>query len=388
MASLARGGVPEPRSKPRAVFLMGLPGAGKTTVKRRRLMRGELDIEPDSLKPGHPWHSEDMGDETDLEVHRWSVRRAADQLDVAVERARHDVTFDSSGSNARWLGRRISDARRAGFRTELLWVDVPLEVALLRNRDRAYERGGHWCPEAVIVDKAQKMEDSYRELAAMVDSAERLQNWNEEGRERSAAELDLYLYPAPRAHPPSRRPGEDGYGEPPPGACEPSTTPGSLRTMRIGPWKRNEQVAREKCTRLAWMDDRYRGNRERYILDEVLGRRDVLLEPNAYPYLLPKGIEHWTVWSRRPMNHGELCEWVEAWIRARPERRVVEWNYDDNRGRRTIDVWHVHVYFRVDCEEAVPPRGGGSSPATRSYSEATTLRRSEAKTPCRSPCSV
>lgn len=345
------------RRSRKAIFLMGLPGAGKTTVKRRWKSCGdidvELDIEPDRYKARHPRHSEHMGEETDEEVHRWSVRRAADAFEDAIADPKcPSFVFDSSGSNARWLGRRIRAAREAGYTTQLLWVDVPVEIALFRNRNRATECGRNgWCPEKVILDKSEVMNQSFEELRKEADYVKRLGNWSEKSNELVDAKRDLYNYPAPRTRPPSLRVGDRGYGEPPPGARSPSPTRGSLRTVRIGPWKRNDDVARTKNARLSWMDRTYRGNRERFVDEEVLKHRETLIEPNAFPYMLPPGIEHWTIWSRHTMGHAELCEYVERWLHARKPHNIVAWNYDDNRGRRTIDIWHVHLYFQAKHDE-------------------------------------
>lgn len=371
--------------RPRAVFLMGLPGAGKTTVKRRRLGKEDwVDIEPDRFKHRHPRYSEDMGNETDEEVHRWSVRRAVDAFDTTVTLGRRpDVVLDSSGSNASWLRRRISLARSRGYRIELLWVDVPLEIALLRNRDRAYRLGDRtMVPEKVILDKAELLPNSFNELRREADATERLQNWSESSGERRRADYDLYFYPPPRTRPPGRRQGERGWGEMPAGACMPSRAEGSRRTLLIGPWKRNDDVMREKNQRLEWMDRTFRGNRERYVLDEVLGNRDILLEPNRYPYQLPPGLEHWTIWALRAMNHDELCEYIEGWLDARVPHDCISWNYDDNRGKRTIDIWHVHIYFQGR---------DGKSPGFRSPHSAVATKRPSQLSASRhrmSPCSV
>jgi len=373
-----------------ALFLMGLPGAGKTTIKRRRIRRGMMDIEPDRFKCRHPKFSLDMGEETDEEVHRWSVRRAADAFDdVIADPRKPDFVFDSSGSNARWLGRRIAAARDAGYTTELLWVDVPVEVALLRNRNRAVEQGGQWCPERIIMDKADVMEASFEELRREADSMERLQNWSDRDRELEDAKWDLYLYPGPRPRPPSLRPGEEGYGEAPPGARSPSPTPGSMRTIRIGPWRRSDEVMKKKDARLQWMDSTFRGNRERYVLEHVLKGRDVLLEPNKFPYFMPPGLDHWTIWARRDFGHNELCEYIEGWLKAREPHNVVAWQYDDNRGRRTIDIWHVHLYFKgANGQRPVfGLREGKSHPVKRAISKET-FEPSVRLAPSHSPCSV
>jgi len=196
------------------------------------------------------------------------------------------------------------------------------------------------------MDKASIMLRSFEELSRCVDFAERMANWSESNGELQSAEEDLYLYPAPRTRPPPLRPGMRNYGQGPDGARSPSPSAGSRRKMRIGPWKRNDEVTRKKNARLAWMDRTFKGDREAFVDKHVLGARDVLLERNRFPYQLPPGAEHWTIWSRRPMKHDELCIYIEEWLDAREPHEVDSWNYDDNRGRRTIDIWHVHIYFQ------------------------------------------
>lgn len=364
---------------------MGLPGAGKSTVKQERMHREDLDIEADRWKTRHPKWSREMSEETDEEVHRWSVRRAADAFEDALTSPdKPNFVFDSSGSNASWLGKKIVAARDAGYITELLWVDVPVEVALFRNRDRA-ARGQRWVPEKVIMDKAAVMPQSFEALRRLADSTERLKNWCELDHELERAKRDFYYYPAPRTRPCTVRPGEQGYGEMPPGARSPSPTRSSMRTIRIGPWKRNDSVARRKNARLSWMDRTFRGERERFVNEHVLQGRDVLVEPNAYPYFMPPDIDHWTIWARRAMDHAELCEYIEGWLNARQPHNIIAWNYDDNRGRRTIDIWHVHIYFKGAGGQA--PRigsriGGREAPEASSANKPASANRSAQRSPC------
>jgi len=352
---------------------MGLPGAGKSTVKRRRLRRDQADISINRFASQYPYRSRQEYEEYDR-AQRWCMARGVEYFEDCVSR-KQSLVLDSSGLDADWLAERIATARRARYVTELLWVDAPLEIALFRNRDRAHER---WCPENIVMDAVGMLPGHYERLRGEVDSAERLQNWSERGEEMRLAEADLHFYPAPRTHPPALRPGCKGYGEAPLGACPPSSTPGSRRTLVIGPWKRTDEMARKKRERLTWMDETYPGDRESYISEHVLGIRDVLIELNRYPYQLPAGVEHWTIWSRRSMEHKELCEYVEAWLDAREPHGVISWNYDDNRGRRTIDIWHVHLYF-----QGRP--GSGRLLASRPK------RRQPTQTPSppqRSPCSA
>src|SRR5690606_10940866 len=60
----------------------------------------------------------------------------------------------------------------------------------------------------------------------------------------------------------------------------------------------------------------------------------------------PDGIEHWTLWSVKDLCHGEVCEFVEDWL-ATNFPHVHRWNYDDNLGQRSIELFHVHVYIEM-----------------------------------------
>jgi len=42
--------------------------------------------------------------------------------------------------------------------------------------------------------------------------------------------------------------------------------------------------------------------------------KETVIEPNAFPYQMPDGCEHWTLWSRRALSHMEVCAAVEAWL--------------------------------------------------------------------------
>eukprot|EP00913_Durusdinium_trenchii_P025803 g24217.t1 len=99
-----------------------------------------VNVEPDQLKRFHRHFSSSMSEDAS-----WLSTHGT---------LRPNVLFDSSGSNSQWLARRLETARHAGYQTELLWVDVPVEIALWRNRNRAKSKG-QWCPECIIMEKSE-----------------------------------------------------------------------------------------------------------------------------------------------------------------------------------------------------------------------------------------
>ncbi|CAM9455409.1 unnamed protein product [Discosporangium mesarthrocarpum] len=117
-------------------------------------------------------------------------------------------------------------------------------------------------------------------------------------------------------------------------------------------WVRTEACKDVKTKHLEYLD-RYYYSREQFIEDTVFTcpftsrQRDIVLEPNMFPYDTPRDVEHWTLWSRKDLSERELAEFVEAWA-VENHPHAVEWEYDDNAGDRSIDWYHVHVFFRVD----------------------------------------
>jgi hypothetical protein len=125
---------------------------------------------------------------------------------------------------------------------------------------------------------------------------------------------------------------------------EQGSTCNSRRTLYIEYWSRTDECKERKWDHLDEIADMY-GCAEEHIFATTLKNRTAFLEPNMFPYDTPAGIEHWTLWHVRELNHEQIKQYVENWIDANAPH-VTCWNYDDNP-ERSIDIFHVHVYFQV-----------------------------------------
>eukprot|EP00602_Paraphysomonas_sp_CaronLab_P004689 CAMPEP_0185018242 /NCGR_PEP_ID=MMETSP1103-20130426/1029_1 /TAXON_ID=36769 /ORGANISM="Paraphysomonas bandaiensis, Strain Caron Lab Isolate" /LENGTH=82 /DNA_ID=CAMNT_0027547985 /DNA_START=692 /DNA_END=940 /DNA_ORIENTATION=+ len=70
-----------------------------------------------------------------------------------------------------------------------------------------------------------------------------------------------------------------------------------------------------------------------------------------FPYNTPPGVKHYTLWCRDDMSHSEICDYMEGWL-DRHMPHVKRWNYDDNAGEKSIQLFHVHVYIETDPDLA------------------------------------
>ncbi|KAG7402073.1 hypothetical protein PHYBOEH_007287 [Phytophthora boehmeriae] len=116
------------------------------------------------------------------------------------------------------------------------------------------------------------------------------------------------------------------------------------RTLYIEYWSRTDECKERKWDHLDEIAENY-GSAEEHIFATTLKGRTACLEPNMFPYATPAGIEHWTLWHVKDLNHEQVKQYVENWIDANAPH-VESWNYDDNP-ERSIDIFHVHVYFQV-----------------------------------------
>lgn len=122
-------------------------------------------------------------------------------------------------------------------------------------------------------------------------------------------------------------------------------------------WSRTEECLEAKHKHIEKIDHLCE-SRERLVLYTTLYNRRVALEKNMFPCKVscffdllslddtPYGIEHYTLWSRYDMSHEDICRYVDNWI-SRRMPHVRRWNYDDNAGDKSIELFHVHVYIET-----------------------------------------
>jgi hypothetical protein len=120
----------------------------------------------------------------------------------------------------------------------------------------------------------------------------------------------------------------------------------SLGVLPMAYWERSAGCREAKLNHMERMDHFCDDDREYFILQTTLWNRFHTLERNMFPYDTPDGVEHWTLWCREEMTHKEVCDYVSRWLRKHMPH-VRRWNYDDNSGDRSIDLFHVHVYIET-----------------------------------------
>ena len=116
--------------------------------------------------------------------------------------------------------------------------------------------------------------------------------------------------------------------------------------LRLEWWERDDDCLQAKKEHMDKIDHQFGFPREDLVLLTTLSEDDIALEPNMFPYLTPLGIEHYTLWSKYDLSHDEIVDWVDSWL-AKNMPQVCRWQYDDNMGERSFNIFHVHVFIET-----------------------------------------
>ena len=186
-----------------AVFFIGPAASGKSYVKVKKYLN-HLDfksIDPDEIKEKNP----DYDPEQPFKLHQWSKAISESQYKkIVTDGQGTPVVVDGTGRNWTSIERKMNLAKDNGYRTYLVYVYVPFEVSIFRNRNRP-----RFVPEDVILEQANNITDSFRYLKSDADKWKVIPNY--QNSEVSEAKKDIRLYPVPQpVRPP--RPGDPDYG--------------------------------------------------------------------------------------------------------------------------------------------------------------------------------
>jgi predicted kinase len=139
-------------TKKTLTLMQGIPGSGKSTVAKALAdATGALIFSTDEF-----WYMGDPSyydyDKTrTAEAHNWNQRRAI----LEMSRNMHNIIIDNTNLTQEAVSPYLMGAYVFGYDTQVIRVDVPLEVAFARNATRPKDRQ---IPESVIEEMAERMQ--------------------------------------------------------------------------------------------------------------------------------------------------------------------------------------------------------------------------------------
>jgi predicted ABC-type ATPase len=149
-------------NQPTVVLIAGSIAAGKSTAIRNSEYADWPIVDPDEFKKMHPEY-DPMNPHP---VHAWSQLQAG-RLRGEYISGRISHVQDGTGSDLEKYRRRITEAKAAGFRVIILWVQCTLENALIRDKSKTR---GREVGETMIRHKYPKILETMAAVADEVDA--------------------------------------------------------------------------------------------------------------------------------------------------------------------------------------------------------------------------
>ncbi|HEY9733284.1 MAG TPA: AAA family ATPase [Drouetiella sp.] len=114
----------------RLILLVGIPGAGKTTLAKKIIEKGFHCLSADPIRQELYGNAAEQGDKE--EVFKIFFERLDDMFSKEL-----DIIIDNTNLNPRQRKPILDKAKAAGYTDVQLWLlDVPLDVCLKRNAGR------------------------------------------------------------------------------------------------------------------------------------------------------------------------------------------------------------------------------------------------------------
>ena len=153
----------------KAIFMLGLPGSGKSfeISKILKLYPDYKVVSADEIRLTHPNYDPKDPEAIHEECVSWAER---DMYNLA-EQTGCNLIMDGGGINNNYTPRIINRLKKSGYHIVVLFIDTPVEICILINKERV-KNGERFVPATAIIDKSYRLRKSVEKLSAICDEFE------------------------------------------------------------------------------------------------------------------------------------------------------------------------------------------------------------------------
>lgn len=150
-----------------AIFMVGLPGSGKTTwIKSKPSLGKHTLVSADEIRVSDP----DYDPKDPEALHEKCVKKAELQMYKLGDEG-FNIIMDGGGINNHYTERIILNLKEMGYFIKIVFIDTPVDICVLRNKER-YNQGERFVPISAVIDKSYRLKKSVEQLSKLSDDFE------------------------------------------------------------------------------------------------------------------------------------------------------------------------------------------------------------------------
>lgn len=156
-----------------AIFLLGLPGSGKSTFILEFLKShpNYQVVSADNIRVNHPNYNPKDPEAIHEECVRLAEMQMYDLTNPSRALGQVNVIMDGGGINNSYTTRIINVVKSYGYKIKTVFIDTPVDICILRNKERILN-GERFVPASSIIDKSYRLKASVNKLSSVSDEFE------------------------------------------------------------------------------------------------------------------------------------------------------------------------------------------------------------------------
>lgn len=162
-----------------AIFMLGLPGSGKSSWLKKFISHNPnyVVVSADEYRLKHPKYDPSNPEDIHEECVTWAeaemYRHGSGQY------LKPNLIMDGGGINNNYTERIIHAMKIYGYEIEVVFIDTPPSICILRNNDRI-KNGERFVPASSIIDKSYRLRKSMKVLSEIADKFVVVKHFNDD----------------------------------------------------------------------------------------------------------------------------------------------------------------------------------------------------------------
>lgn len=151
-------------SEKEIIFMLGLPGSGKTDWIDKNNINGRYAVvSADDIRVKHPKYNPERPED----IHEECVEQAKRDV-IILANLSYNIIMDGGGINNSYTMSIIDEVKKLGYYVKIVFINTPVGICIQRNNERV-KNNLRFVPTEAIIDKSYRLKKQIDRLKSVCD---------------------------------------------------------------------------------------------------------------------------------------------------------------------------------------------------------------------------